>query len=146
MVYKKSLALLAFQLHKQALGLVSLKVPAWPRADPPSPSRHFTRVRSEQQRWNGAECLGNANALGEGFPVPLLAICLFMSLEAETPIESLPEPEGDDKEEVEGGDQPTTPPEPRKTSSECLTLFLPGAPLSGFVGAGGSHVFGGRLM
>lgn len=69
--------------------------------------------------------------------MPLLAICLFMSSEAETPTESLPEPEGGDKEEVEGGDQPMTPPEPRKTSSECLTLFLPGAPLSGLAGGGG---------
>ena len=67
--------------------------------------------------------------------MPLLAICLFcLSSEAETPTESLPEPEGSDKEEVESGDQPTTPPEPQKTSSECLTFFLPGALLSGFEG------------
>uniref|UniRef100_A0A452G712 DNA ligase n=1 Tax=Capra hircus TaxID=9925 RepID=A0A452G712_CAPHI len=38
--------------------------------------------------------------------------------EAETPTESLPEPEGGDKEEV--GDQPTTPPEPQ-TSTESPT-------------------------
>ncbi|XP_006067486.1 DNA ligase 1 isoform X2 [Bubalus bubalis] len=41
--------------------------------------------------------------------------------EAETPTESLPEPEGGDKEEVESGDQPTTPPEPQKTSTESPT-------------------------
>ena len=67
----------------------------------------------------------------------LSAIYLFcLSSEAETPTESLPEPEGGNKEEAEGGDQPTTPLEPQKTTSECLTIFLPGAPSLCFFGGG----------
>ncbi|XP_069405405.1 DNA ligase 1 isoform X2 [Ovis canadensis] len=46
--------------------------------------------------------------------------------EAETPTESLPEPEGGDKEEVEGGDQPTTPPEPQTSKSPTESVSEPG--------------------
>ena len=60
MVYKKSLALPASQLHKQALGLASLKVPAWSRADPPSPlpSLHTCAVSAAKMKRGGVswEC------------------------------------------------------------------------------------------
>uniref|UniRef100_A0A4X1VVK3 DNA ligase n=1 Tax=Sus scrofa TaxID=9823 RepID=A0A4X1VVK3_PIG len=45
--------------------------------------------------------------------------------EAETPTESLTEPEVSKKQEAEEGDQPTTPPEPPKTASEFLAFSLP---------------------
>lgn len=76
MVYKKSLAFPVSQLHKQALGLASLKVPAWPRADPPSPLPSLRTCAVSAAETKRAECLGNAEALGEGSPVTLLAICL----------------------------------------------------------------------
>uniref|UniRef100_A0A4X1W039 DNA ligase n=1 Tax=Sus scrofa TaxID=9823 RepID=A0A4X1W039_PIG len=47
---------------------------------------------------------------------------------AETPTESLTEPEVSKKQEAEEGDQPTTPPEPPKTASEFLAFSLPAAP------------------
>lgn len=142
MVYKKSLALSISQLHKQALGSASVKVPAWPRADPPSPlpSLHFCGQRSKDK--TGRVSWVCKSPWG-GVPSDASSHLPCLSAEAETPTESLPEPEGGDKEEVEGGDQPTTPPEPQ-TSSECLTLFLPGA-LSLVLG-GWSHVFRGQLM
>lgn len=65
------------------------------------------------------------------------------SSELETPTESLTEPKGGNKKEAEEGDQPRSPPEPLKTSSEFLVLFLPEAPPLWFWG---SDVFGGQLI
>lgn len=98
-------------------------------------------MRGQRSRDETGRVSGERRSPRGGAPSDASCHLPRLSSEAETPTESLPEPEGGDKEEV--GDQPTMPPEPQ-TSSECLTLFLPGA-LSLVLG-GWSHVFRGQLM
>lgn len=88
---------------------------------PPPVSLQTHLIGSEKNK--GAECLRSRNF--RGGQSEFLLPCV--SSEAETPTESLPEPEGAKEKEADEGGPPRTPPAPQDACGE-LPVLSPAAP------------------